>query len=88
MYQFLQKNRTNINIFINKLITKIKNIIDIGLILISKSYSMLLSYDSDMVNKFENYIKSHTHYHSTKLLSDSQLIILVKFYCHFNKVLI
>ena len=59
MYQFLQKNRTNISGFINKLITKIKNIIDIGLILISKSYFMLLSYDSDMVNRFGNYIKSY-----------------------------
>ncbi len=32
---------------------------DIGLILIFKLYSMLLSYDSDILNKFKNYTKSY-----------------------------
>ena len=60
MYQLLEKNRTNISIFIKKLINKIKNIIDIGLILTLKSDFMLLSYDSDILNRFKNYIKSYT----------------------------
>jgi|YelNatPaOPRAMG01_1025707.scaffolds.fasta_scaffold00299_39 hypothetical protein len=50
--------------------------IDIVLILISNSYFMLLSYDSDMVNRFENYINDYIHLHYTKLFSNNQLLIL------------
>ena len=59
MYQFLQKNRTNILFLISKRINKLINMKDIGLILIFKLYSMLLSYDSDIVKKFKNYTKSY-----------------------------
>lgn len=50
--------------------------IDIVLILISNSYFMLLSYDSDMVNRFENYINDYIHIQYTKLFSNNQLLIL------------
>jgi hypothetical protein len=89
LYQLLQKNITNINllrklllffqiIFNVKVLDKLKNMIDIVLILISNLYLMLLSYDSDMINRLENYIKNYTHFYCTKLLSNNQLIIRFK----------
>jgi hypothetical protein len=89
LYQLLQKNITNINllrklllffqiIFNVKVLDKLKNMIDIVLILISNLYLMLLSYDSDMINRLENYIKNYTHFYYTKLLSNNQLIIRFK----------
>lgn len=72
MYQFLQKNRTNILFLIYKLINKLINMKDIGLILIFKLYSMLLSYDSDILNKFKNYTKSYIQNKYTIKFSNNQ----------------
>jgi hypothetical protein len=54
---------------------------DIGLILISKLYFMLLSCDSDMLNKFKNYIKSYIQdNYTTKFMNNQPLSF--KFSCH------
>ena len=72
MYQFLQKNRTNILFLISKRINKLINMKDIGLLLIFKLYSMLLSYDSDILNKFKNYTKSYIQNKYTIKFSNNQ----------------
>jgi len=54
---------------------------DIGLILISKLYFMLLSYDSDILNKFKNYTKSYIqNKYTTKFMNNQPLSF--KFSCH------
>ena len=45
---------------------------DIGLLLIFKLYSMLLSYDSDILNKFKNYTKSYIQNKYTIKFSNNQ----------------
>ncbi len=60
---------------------------DIGLILIFKLYSMLLSYDSDILNKFKNYTKSYIQDNYKVKFRNNQALSF-KFSCHSVKVLI
>ena len=75
MYQLLEKNLTNIIYFNKKVWTKIKNISDIGLILILKFYFMLLSFDSDMINKFKIIVNPISTEYNTKNYSKNQYLI-------------
>lgn len=59
---FFKKNITNIIYFTKKFLTEIKNIIDIGEILISRFYFVLLFYNSDTMSKFENYITAYIRF--------------------------
>jgi hypothetical protein len=59
---------------------------------------MLLSYDSDTLNKFENYIKDYIQINLTKLLQNNQYLIFVKYscrkqnfiriYCHLSMIML
>ena len=88
MYQLLEKNLTNIIYFNKKFRTKIKNLSDIGLILILKFYFMLLSFDSDMINKFKIILNPISTYYTTKNYFNNQDLIFLRGTCNFNKDLL
>ncbi len=88
MYQLLEKNLTNIIYFNKKFRTKIKNISDISLVLILKFYFMLLSFDSDMINKFKILLNPISANYFTKNYFNNQELIFLRGACNFNKDLL